>query len=200
MKASFRSTLALLGLLGAAVALRAEVAVKVATLDMEQAFEKYYKTEAQQAKWKEDEKKAKDQLDAMRKDGEALVTQAKELQEQTKNNILSDEARSKAQSDLEAKVGEIRAKEAELQGTSQQIQQMFQKRIMQYQQQAAEEISKVAAEIAKQKGATLVLNQSASAVVIFADPSFNITDEVIAAINKDRPVPTTPAAGAAPAQ
>jgi outer membrane protein len=187
MKNPFRFAIASLALLGATIGLQAQVAVKVVTIDMEQLFEKYYKTEIQQTKLREDEKKAREQIEAMKKDGEGLVTQANELQEQTKNAILSDEARKKAQADLEAKVAEIRAKEGEIQRFMQQIQQSFQKRLAQFQQQSAEEISKVATEIAKKKGATLVLNQGASAVVIYADPSFSITDEVLEAINKDRP-------------
>ncbi|MFT3828199.1 MAG: OmpH family outer membrane protein [Opitutaceae bacterium] len=199
MKNPFRFAIASLALLGATIGLQAQVAVKVVTIDMEQLFEKYYKTEAQQTKLRENEKKAKEAIDGMKKDGEALVAQAKELQEQTKSAILSEDARKKAQSDLEAKVGEIRQKEGEIQQFIQQVQQSFQKQLGQYQQQAAEEISKVATEIAKKKGATLVLNQGANTVVIFADPSFSITEEVLEAINKDRP-PAITVAPAAPAK
>lgn len=199
MKNPFRFAIASLALLGATIGLQAQVAVKVVTIDMEQLFEKYYKTEAQQTKLREDEKKAKESIDTMKKDGEALVAQAKELQEQTKSAILSEEARKKAQADFEAKVGEIRQKEGEIQQFMQQVQQSFQKRLGQFQQQAAEEISKVATEIAKKKGATLVLNQGANAVVVYADPSFSITEEVLEAINKDRP-PAITVAPAAPAK
>ena len=189
MKTLIRSTLAALALAAATVGLQAEVAIKIVTIDMEQLFTKYYKTEQQQAKIFEDEKNAKAQLESMTKEREALVTQAKELQEQTKSPVLTDEARKKAQGEFEAKFGEIRAKETDIQGFYQDVQQRLQKRSAQFQQQAVEEISKVASEVAKKMGATLVLNQGASAVVIYADASFNITDEVLELINKDRPAP-----------
>lgn len=189
MKIAFRSLFAALAIAGASVSLNAEPAVKVATVDMDQLFEKYYKSEAEQAKLQEDQKRAKTQLDAMVKEREDMVAEANALQEQVKNPVLSDEARKKAEADLQAKVGEIRGKEQEIQGTAQQAQQIIQKRWMQFQQKTLEEISAVAAEIAKKKGATIVLNQGAQTVVIYADPGFSITEEVLAEINKDRPAP-----------
>jgi outer membrane protein len=69
-----------------------------------------------------------------------------------------------------------------------------------------EEISKIAAEVAKRKGATLLLDKAGPTAIgisniIFADPGFDITDEVMKEANKDRPAgaPTAPAAAPAPA-
>ncbi len=193
----FRSVFTALAVAAAAVGLQAQPALKVATVDMEQLFEKFYKTEAQQTKLREDEKKAQELLQSMVKEREALVTQAKELQEQGNNALLNDEARKKAEGELQKKVGEVRAKESEIQTFAQQTQQQLRAIFGQYQQQAVEEISKTATEIAKKKGITVVLNQG---VLVFADSAYSITDEVLAAINKDRPAPaitiTTPAAAA----
>ena len=89
----FRSVFTALAVAAATVGLQAQPALKVATVDMEQLFEKFYKTEAQQTKLREDEKKAQELLQSMVKEREALVTQAKELQEQGSNALLNDEAR-----------------------------------------------------------------------------------------------------------
>jgi outer membrane protein len=68
-----------------------------------------------------------------------------------------------------------------------------------------EEISKVAVEIAKKKGATFLLDKSGPTLVgvsniLYFDPSLDITDEVMAEINKDRPAVTpTPVSATAPA-
>jgi len=198
MKLQFRSVFAALAVAAAAVGLQAQPALKVATVDMEQLFTKYYKTEAQQTKLDEEQKKASDLRDSMLKEREALLAQAKELQEQASNALLNDEARKKAEADLQKKVGEMRAKENEIQGFLQQTQQQLRAVFAQFQQQAVEEITKVATEIAKKKGVTMVINQG---VLIYADSTYSITDEVLTAINKDRPVApiniTTPAAPAA---
>jgi outer membrane protein len=206
MKSQFRSVLAVLAVAAAAVGLHAQPVLKVVTIDMDQLFSKYYKTEAQQAKMAEDEKKATDLRDSMLKERETLVGQAKELQEQATNALLNDEARKKAEADFQKKVADVRAKENEIQTFLQQTQQQMRAVWGQFQQQAFEEISKVATDIAKKKGATMVLNQGASTVVVFADTGFSITDEVLVVINKDRPAPAisitapaTPAATPAPA-
>lgn len=193
MKHPFRFAFVLLALTGATLGLRAEVALKVATLDMDQVFAKYYKSEAQKAKLDEQAKRAREAEENMKKELEAMVTQAKELQEQTKSSILTEDARKKAQADFESKVGEIRSKDGELQTTMQRIQMSLQKQMATFQQQAIEDISKVATEIAQTKGATLVLNKGSVPVVIYSAPEFDITDEVIVAINKDAPAPAAKA-------
>ena len=58
-----------------------------------------------------------------------------------------------------------------------------------------EEITKIAVEIAKKKGATFLLDKSGPTLVgvsnvLYFDPSLDITDEVMAEINKDRPAVT----------
>ena len=193
MKHPFRFAFVLLALTGATLGLRAEVALKVATLDMDQVYAKYYKTDAQKAKLDEQAKRAREAEDALKKELEAMVTQAKELQEQTKNSILSEDARKKAQADFESKVGELRNKDAERQEFLQRTQMGLQKQMATFQQQAIEDISKVATELAQTKGATLVLNKGSVPVVIYSAPEFDITDEVIAAINKDAPAPAAKA-------
>ena len=69
-----------------------------------------------------------------------------------------------------------------------------------------EEITKVAVDIAKKKGATFLLDKSGPTLVgvsniLYFDPSLDITDEVMAEINKDRPAmtPAPAATSAAPA-
>ena len=65
-----------------------------------------------------------------------------------------------------------------------------------------EEISKTVADMAKKQGATLVLDKSGPTLfgipaIIFADPAYDITADVITEVNKDRPpappAPATPA-------
>jgi outer membrane protein len=202
MKNQFRSVIAALAVAAVAVGVQAKPALEVVTVDMDQLFTKYYKTETQQAKMADDEKKATEIRDGMVKEREAMVTKAKELQEQAKSKLINEEARQKAEAEFEKQVGVVRAKEGELQTFVQQTQQQLRAIWSQFQQQAFEEIAKVASDIAKKKGATLVLNQgaSASSVVVFADAGFSITEDVLVAINKDRPAPaisvTTPAATA----
>ncbi len=197
MKNLIRSAIAAVALAGAVLNLNAQVAVKMATVDLEQLFTKYYKTEAENAKLAEQGKKAKEQMEALGKERDALIASAKELQEQVKSPVLTDEARKKAQADFEAKVGEVRAQEQKMMEFNQELQQRFQQKQAQFQRAAIEEIARKATEIAKAKGATLVVSQGA---LIYSDPSFDITAEVLEAINKDRPTPAINVTVPAPAK
>ena len=67
-----------------------------------------------------------------------------------------------------------------------------------------EEITKTAVDIAKAHGATFLLDKSGPTLVgvsniLYFEPDLDITDEVIAAINKDRPAVTPTPTSAAPA-
>jgi len=189
MKNPFRSTVAVLGLLAAVVGLSAQPALNVATVDMQRLLNGYYKAEASTAKLRDDDKKAKDSLDAMVKQRDALVAEAKILQEQSKNSLLNEDARKRAEDDLQKKVDEIRKGEQEIQEFAQNTQRLLQGRMQRDQQAFLEEISKVAAEIAKKQGVTLVLNKGADVVIVYSDAAFDLTDQVMTAINKDRPTP-----------
>ena len=62
-----------------------------------------------------------------------------------------------------------------------------------------EEISKIAGDVAKRKGATILMDKAGPSLIgvsnlIYSDPAFEITDDVMAEINKSRPAgaPTAP--------
>jgi len=63
-----------------------------------------------------------------------------------------------------------------------------------------DEISKVAVEVAKRKGITLLMDKSGPSLlgvpaVLYYEPSLELTDEVLAEINKDAPAAVPGAAG-----
>jgi outer membrane protein len=70
-----------------------------------------------------------------------------------------------------------------------------------------EEISKIATDVAKRKGATLLIDKAGPTQIgisnfIYSDPGYDLTEDVLKEINKDKPAsaPSAPAApGAAPA-
>lgn len=190
MKNPFRFALSLLAMVATAAALHAQPAVKVVTVDLGRLLENYYKTQEQVVKMKDMQAKAQENFQQMLKDHEALMSQAKELDEKTKNTMFNEDARKAAGEELQAKVGEIRGKEQELNTFKTNTEREMQKRLANYQQMFIEEISKVVTELAKKKGATIVLNKSANQVgpVLYADAGFDITDEALVEINKDKPI------------
>jgi len=202
MKKSIQSILA-----GAAIAItaltsHAQTAPKILVVDLAKLFDNHYKTQEQQAKLQADEAKAKEQLDAIAKEGNALVEQYKELDDQSKNPTATAEAKAKAQADAQKKMEEIRQKQSEQQSFVQNTRTSLQTRFQTFKTVLLEEITKIAVEISKKHGATFLLDKSGPTMVgvsnvLYYDPTLEITDEVMAEINKDRPAVTpTPVASA----
>lgn len=194
-------TLAVLG--GGSTALLAQPAMKLITVDIGKVFDGHYKSEENNIKFKDAEQKAREQAEELRKQGQTMVDEYKELAEQAKNTLLNAEARTKAEQAAQKKLEEIQRKQADLQGFLQNTQNSLRQRIENFREILLEEISKTVNEIAKRKGATLVVDKSGPSafripVVLYADPAYDITEEVLAEVNKDRPA-AIPAASTVPA-
>ncbi len=198
-------TFSALGAFGAASLIaQAQPAPKVAVVDMTKVYASHYETVAFIAKLKADQVKAQAEIDQVRKEGQALVDQYKELDEQAKNPAASADAKAKAQAAAQKKYQEIQTKGDEINNLAKTAQQEFQARIQNFTTKMVEQISRIATEIAKRDGATLLIDKSPQSAqglpaLIYADPSYDITDAVTAEINKNRPAaaaeaPAAPAA------
>jgi len=188
----------------AALGLSAQPALKIVTVDVGKLFDNHYKTEEQMAKLKDAQTKAQEELERMVKEGNQLVEQYKETAEQAKNTLLTSEARSKADSDSQKMLEDIQRRQADLQNFRTNSQQSLQQRFNNFRSLLLDEISKKVTDVAKRKGATLVVDKSGPSLagippVIYADAAYDITDDVMAEINKDRPAPPVASAPASPA-
>lgn len=204
MNKMIRTLMTLAALAVGSTALQAQPALKLIVVDMAKVFDSHYKSEEANAKFKDAEQKAREQAEELNKQGQALVEEYKELAEQAKNALLTPEARTKAEGDAQKKLDEIRRKQEEVQGFRVNTERSLQQRIKTHRDLLLEEISKSVAELAKKQGATLVLDKSGPTLfgipaIIYADAGYDITEQVIAEVNKDRPVVAPAAATPAPA-
>ena len=196
-------TLLSLGAFGAATVIaQAQPAPKIVVVDMARIFDTHYETQAEKVKLDDATKKAQEQLDQMTKDVDALVAQFKELDEQAKNPVSTPDAKAKAQADAQKKGQETQAKINDRSKFASDSRAVLQDRIQKFRSLMLEEISKVVVTVAKRKGATLVLDKSGPSLlgipaVVYSDSGYDITDDVIAEINQNRPA-GTPAASASP--
>ncbi len=202
MNKMIRTVMILAALAVGATSLRAQPAVKLIVVDMAKVFDNHWKSEEANVKFRDAEQKAQEQTEEIRKQGQTLVDEYKELVEQSKNTLLTAEARSKAEADAQKKGEEIQRKQADLQNFVQNTQRSLQQRIKTHRDLLLEEIGKTVADLARKQGATLVIDKSGPTLfgisaVIYADPAYDITDDVIKEVNKDRPAPA--AAPAKPA-
>lgn len=182
--------------LGAGV-LRAQAPFKLVVVDMARVFDNHYKKAEADTKFREAELTARQELEKMQKEGQGLVDEFRVLEEKTKSAMLTDEAKGQAQRDAQAKVDEIRRLEQRIEEYRRSASGQLQERIKIHRDILLEEISGKVTEIARKKGATLVLDKSGPSLfgisnVIYSDPAYEITEEVLAEVNKDRP-PVAPA-------
>jgi outer membrane protein len=206
MKKPIQSILAIAALALPALTTHAQNAPKILVVDVAKIFDGHYKTQEQQAKLQADEAKAQDQMSQITKERNALIEQFKELDEQTKNPAATAEAKAKAQGEAQKKYEEIQQKTTEQNSFYQNTSNTLRQRFQTFKTLMVEEITKIAVEIAKKKGATFLLDKSGPTLIgvsniLYYEPSLDITDEVMAEINKDRPAvtPTPTTATAAPA-
>ncbi len=201
-------SLAAAAMFGAAAltASAAEPAVKILVVDMAKLLDSHYKTEEQNGKLRGDEQKAQEEIEKLNNEGNALVEDYKAALEKAKNPALSSDAKGKAEADAQAKLEEIQKKQNQVQNFRSQTQRTFQQRIKSFRDLMLEEIGKIATDIAKKKGATILIDKSGPSLIgisslVYYDPSYEITDDVLKEINKTRPAgsvaaPTAPAAKA----
>ncbi len=191
MKQLISSIIALATFGFAAATVSAQPAPKIFFVDMAKIYDGHYETEEQNAKLQGEEKKAQDEIQRLNKEGNELVEQLKQMQEDAKNPALNADAKNKLQADFQAKAEEIQKKKNEVQAFAQNARNSFQQRIKAFREVMLEKLSKTAAEIAKRKGGTILLDKSGPTFlgissVIYFDPAYDLTEEVIKEVNKGR--------------
>jgi outer membrane protein len=212
MNKLLRILILLTALGGLTAALPAQPAPKILVVDMAKALDSYYKYQDSKAKLTESGQKAQEQLDEQTKKMSALSDEVKDLMEQSKNSVLKAEVRAQAEADAQKKIQEYQQLQAEAQRFANNTRAQLQQRMKNYNDILLDDIKNTSTKIARLKGATLVLDKGGPTLigtpaVVYADASYDITDEVLAELNKDRPTPapaapaaTTPAPSTAPAQ
>ena len=195
MNRTLKSILTLTAFGAAALGLSAQPALKIVTADMGKLLEGYYKTEQEVAKLKTNEQKVQEELERMLKEGNQLADKYKESLEQAKNTLLTAEARSKAEADSAKMLEDLQQRQGDINTFKNNNQRALQQQLNNVRGVLLEEISKKVADLAKSKGATIAMD--AHSGIIFADAAYDITDEAMVYINKDRPATPPPAAASA---
>ncbi len=192
MKNIIKSLVAIAAFGALSVAANAQPAPKIFIVDMAKLYDNHYKTQEQNAKIQADETKAQEEVAKMNKEGQVIVDEFKALQEQANNPTASAEAKTRAQNDAQRKYEDIQKKQQEVQTFVQNTRNSLGQRLGTFRALMLEEIGKIAVELAKRKGATLLLEKSGQthitiSNIMYHDAAYEITDDVMKEINKDRP-------------
>jgi outer membrane protein len=202
MKNPIKSLVAIAAFAALALGAHAQPAVKIAIVDMAKLYDTHYKTVEHNAKIQADDQKAQEEVEKMNKDGNALVEEYKALNDQSNNPALSADAKTKAQQSAQKKLEDIQKKQQEVQQYIQYTRNQLGQRFNTFRALMLEEIGKVAGEVAKRKGITLLLDKAGPTAIgissiVYHDTGYDMTEDVLKEINKDKPA-TAPSAPAAP--
>jgi outer membrane protein len=182
------------------VAALAQPAPKVFTVDMARTFEAHPQTKAQQAALKADEQKTNDALKKMETDARALAGKLKDQQTKFEDPTVAASQKEAIRVEAQKTAQELQNKQGEAQQLMAKTEREMQERAMRSRQQIVGDIAKAAGDVARRKGGTLVYDRG---TMLFADPAYDITTEVITEITKPGrtlpPASTEPAAPTSPA-
>ena len=175
-----KTTTILLASLFLAVGLFAQKTPLVATVDVQRVLNDYAEFQAAVAKVRASVEPVEMEMQKMQQSLQAIVAEGRAAETTAKNPAASDEARQEAQ----AKVAELGAKLQSEQGMLRQFQQQAQQLAQQGKKEQLEPLQQKALEVVKtvatDKGLDLVIPTNS---VIYAAPTLEITDSVIAVLN-----------------
>jgi outer membrane protein len=194
-----RSLPLLLASLLAGLAVSASAAVNVATVDLNRAYAEYWKTQQQVGKWMERSTDAQEQADELQKRLEAIANEGKQLQQDAQNTALTEEARSRIAGDAQRKFQEFQEMQERLRQFADNTERQMQMERRNFTELMLQEIRTIVVNLAKDRGANFVVDVSGKTMngvssILYADPTFDVTDAVIAELNKSKPADFQPPA------
>jgi len=164
--------------------------INVATVDINHIYNEYYKTKEAQQKLETSFENAQKELDRLRIEGETLVQRLNQIESEG-DPTLSAEAREKATEEMRLKREEVRQKQIEFRDFIKETQETLQAEESNYRRVLLAEIRAKVIEIASSKQANLVLdtsgkNSNTVSSIYYADPRWDITDDVIRTLNASK--------------
>jgi outer membrane protein len=177
----------------AAAATAQTAGIKIALVDLQRCFNEYYKTEEAKERINTQGNGYQKEFNDRMEDYKKLVDQINGLREGEKDPSLSEAARKERQDRLREKIQEAQTRERELNDFRQTSARLLQDQQMRMRKTIVDEINKKVEEFSKGKY-NLVLDKSGQTLngtssLVYTEGVTDITDEVIKALNKDKPAP-----------
>lgn len=174
--------------------------IKPAIFNFQDAFDAYYKTAEGMQQLEAARSQLQQQADGITQELQTLSQEIQTLMEEANNPAFSEDAQEAKRSLAEEK----RQRGAERQQQMQGMQQAFQRQTILFRQEIIQDITDVSRSVASAHGANLLMDNSPNPntgvpPLLAFDDSWDITEEVIAELNKDAPPEFTnaPAGGGA---
>ena len=166
-------------------------AIKIGTVDMKKVFENYYKTKDAEARINEARNAAKKEMDDRMDVYNKGVNEVKKMNEEIESPALGKEAKETKSKARDEKVSELNAMQREINEFRQTREKQLQEQSVRMRGGIVDEINKIVESKVKSDNFDVVFDRSGPSlngvpVVLYARDSFDFTDEVIKALNKNK--------------
>jgi outer membrane protein len=170
--------------------------LKLGAVDMNQVFTDYYKTKDAQAKYTDAEKSANDDLENRVATLKKSMLEINQLNADLQKQGLSKDAMDAKRRELQPKIEAARALDREIADFRSAKQKALQDQFLRMRKDIVDDITKTVSELSKERGFDLVVDKSglsagAVPVVLFSNPSFDFTKDVLDLLNKTAPAGKT---------
>jgi outer membrane protein len=192
-----RTLTVLAALLALGTSMPAAPTLQVATVDLDRALNEYWKTQKKSGEFMDRNKGAQEQVDDVQKRMAAIMEEAKKLQEEANNPALNKEAKDRIMADAEKKAQEFQNLRERLGQFVENTQRDLDRDRKLFMDLMYGEINTIVLNLAKTRGATFVVDTSGRTTsgvssILYADPGFDITNDVIGELNKTKPADFVP--------
>ncbi len=177
--------------------------LKIGTVDMKKVFESYYKTKDAESRINEARNSAKkeleDRMDTLKKMGEEI----QKLNGEIDSPALSKESKDAKSKGRDEKIGEFKTMEREIQEFRATREKQLQEQSVRMRGGIVDEINKIVSDRVKADQYDMVFDKSGPSlngvpIVLFAKESYDFTDIVVTALNKNKGTDKPDAAATAP--
>jgi len=158
----------------------------ILTVNAGDLLEGYWKAKEAFAKFESSKVNAQNEIQTMMNEGMQLSQKLQDLQAEAGSPAISEDRKREIAKEAQSQIGSIQQIEQKINKFRQETDRTLSQRYQSIVELHVSEIKEVVAEVAKSKGADLVLNSQGLAVV-YGNESMDITDEVLAKLNADKP-------------
>ena len=164
-------------------------AQEIMFVDLQEIFQRFYKTQLAQDQIKQQASDIKLEREEMESEIKDMKDEVEVLRTDSRDDTLSEESREGKRNQLEEKLVELFKKEQEMQEFEKIRMQQLEQQNTRMSRKLFDEIQEAINEYAKEKAYTSVIDRSAQSragmhMVLFASPKADITADVLAVLNE----------------
>ncbi len=192
-----------LAMLGASVTSASAQALKIGSVDMKKVFESYYKTKDAEAKINEARNNAKKELEDRLDIQKKKMEEVQKMNTEIENPALSKEAKETKTKTRDEAIAELRTMDRENTEFRANREKQLQEQSVRMRAGIVEEINKIVEAKVKAESYDLVFDKSGPSlngvpIVLYSRDAYEFTNDVVAALNKNKGKETSEAAAPAP--